>query len=368
MPVRLLADSRRDVGHLLLALAAISVVTKAYVSWFHITNDTTGALSYLLVILFVAASSRLWAALVASTFAAILLDYFFLPPTGAFNITDPQDWIAFSSFIVVSVVASQLYVAARHRHQQAFRLLEERKQVEIAQRGLELKSALLASLAHDLRTPLTAIRLAVSNLVAAPPRLTDEQRAGQVDVALTGLDRLARLFQNILAMTQIDAGTLAPAAQWVYPSEIIATARDQVDHALRAHLVQIVDRTNSHAVRLDPRLTSGALAHLLENAAQYSPAGSTITITHELTAEGLVVSVRDEGAGIEDDQLPHLFERFYRGAGAHRHISGTGVGLAIVQGLLAAMEGRVWAENASGGGAQFTMVVPAESRVTADED
>jgi two-component system sensor histidine kinase KdpD len=365
--VRRLAESRRDVGHLLLALAAIGVVTKVYVSWLHITNDTTGALSYLLVILFVAASSRLWAALVTSTVAAILLDYFFLPPTGAFNITDPQDWIAFSSFIVVSVVASQLYAVARNRNQQALRLLEEQKQLEIAQRGIELKSALLASLAHDLRTPLTAIRLAVSNLVAAPSRLTDEQRDGQVDVALTGLDRLARLFQNILEMTQIDAGALAPAAQWVYPSEIITTARDQVDHALRAHVVRVVNRTNNHAVRLDPRLTSAALAHLLENAAQYSPRGSTITITHELTAEGLLLSVLDEGSGIVDAQLPHLFERFYRGAQAHRHISGTGVGLAIVQGLLAAVGGRVSAENAAGGGAQFTMVVPAESRLTDDD-
>ena len=365
--MRRLAESYPDAWHLLLALVGFGVITKVYVSWLHITNDTTAALSYLLVILFVAASSRLWAALAASAVAATALDFFFLPPTGVLNIGDPQDWIAFCSFVMVSVVGSQLYVIGRKRHAQAMRLLEDRKQVEIAQRGIELKSALLASLAHDLRTPLTAIRLAVSNLVAAPSLLTDEQRDGQVDVALTGLDRLARLFQNILDMTQIDAGALAPAAQWVYPSEIITTARDQVDHALRAHVVRVVNRTNNHAVRLDPRLTSTALAHLLENAAQYSPRGSTITITHELTPEGLVLTVRDEGAGIDESQLPHVFERFYRGAEAHRHISGTGVGLAIVQGLLAAVGGRVSVENAAGGGAQFTMVVPAESRMTDDD-
>ena len=195
MPEPRLAELRAEAWSLLATLAAIGVVTKAYVSWLHVMNDTTAALSYLLLILFAAATSRLWVALVGSAAAALAYDFFFLPPTGTLNINDPQDWIGFSSFVLVSVVASQLYATARSRHRQATRLLEERKQVELAQRGIELKSALLASLAHDLRTPLTAIRVAVANLRA--PVLTEEQRAGQVDVALSGLDRLSRLFQNI---------------------------------------------------------------------------------------------------------------------------------------------------------------------------
>jgi two-component system sensor histidine kinase KdpD len=359
------AETRADVWHLTLTLTAIGVVTKAYVSWLHITNDTTAALSFLLLILFAAASSRVWVPVVASAFAALAYDFFFLPPTGTLNITDPQDWVAFSSFVVVSVVASQLYVVARNRHRQAMRLLEDRKQVEMAQRGIELKSALLASLAHDLRTPLTAIQLAVRNLSA--PVLTEAQRAGQVDVALSGLDRLSRLFQNILEMTQIDAGAIAPSPQWVYPGEIIASARDQVEHALRAHVVKVVDGTNGHAVRVDPRLVSAALAHLLENSAQYSAEGTTITITHELTSEGLGLSVQDQGAGIVESQRAYLFERFYRGAEAHRHVSGTGMGLAIVRGLLDVVGGRVWAENVPGNGARFTIIVPAEQRIGLDD-
>ena len=365
MPEPRPADLRADAWHLLLVLAAIGGVTKAYVSWLNITNDTTAALTYLLLILFAGASSRLWVPVAASAVAAILLDYFFLPPVGAFNITDPQDWIAFFSFLVVSVVASQLFILARARHRQAMRLLEERKQVEMVQRGIELKSALTASLAHDLRTPLTAIQVAVNNLRG--PALTEAQRAGQTDVALSGVDRLARLFQNILEMTQIDAGAVAPALQWVYPAEIIAIAREQVAHALRAHVVHVVDGTSNQAVRVDPRLTSAALAHLLENAAQYSPEGATVTVASELTSDGLMLSVVDEGAGVVESQLPHLFERFYRGAEAHRHVSGTGMGLAIVQGLLAAIGGRVWVENVPGNGARFSMMVPAEHRPGADD-
>jgi two-component system sensor histidine kinase KdpD len=239
-------------------------------------------------------------------------------------------------------------------------LLEAQTLAEISRRSVEIKSALLASLTHDLRTPLTAIRLAVNNLVV--PSLTDVQRSGQADVALTGVERLARLFENVLKMTRIDEEVIEPALRWVYPSEVLEAARSQVDQALRAHKVDVVDRSMDHAVRVDARLTSTALAHILENAAQYSPAGSTITLTHEVAADGLLISVRDQGAGIAKADLPYLFERFYRGGAAWQYASGTGVGLAITRGLLAAEGGRVWAEDGFGRGAVFSIFVPAPSR------
>ena len=107
-------------------------------------------------------------------------------------------------------------------------------------------------------------------------------------------------------------------------------------------------------VQLDPRLTAAALAHLLENAAQYAPAGSTIDVTARVARDGLTIDVRDHGPGIAAADLPHLFDRFYRGAAAASRISGTGMGLSIARGLLAVERGRVWAENCPDGGARFT--------------
>ncbi len=113
-------------------------------------------------------------------------------------------------------------------------------------------------------------------------------------------------------------------------------------------------------VRLDPRLTATALAHLLENAAQYSPAGSTISVNASVTGDGLVIQVRDHGPGIATADLPHLFDRFYRGAAAKTRASRAPAwGCAIARGLLAVERGRIWAENGPDGGAQFTIVVPA---------
>jgi two-component system sensor histidine kinase KdpD len=237
--------------------------------------------------------------------------------------------------------------------------LEERKSAELTRQSEELKTALLASLGHDLRTPLTAIRVAASNVKA--PWLTPEDRAEQSDLILAEAERLTRLFQNILDMARIDAGAIASESRWAHPSEIVAAARDQVEHTLQHHHVQVsVDP--DVPVRLDPRLTATAIAHLLENAAQYAPAGSIINVNARVTDEGLVVQVRDHGPGIAPADLPRLFERFYRGEAARPRVSGTGMGLSIARGLLAVENGRVWGENCPDGGAQFTIAVPAAKK------
>jgi K+-sensing histidine kinase KdpD len=246
--------------------------------------------------------------------------------------------------------------------------LEERKQAELAQRSAEFKSALLASLAHDLRTPLTTIRVAANNLHAS--WLTDFERDEQADLVVAEVERLTRLFQNILEMTRIEAGALVHACRWVDPSEIVEAAMSQIEPASSGHEITVLGRSEDLVVHLDPRLTSAALARLLENAAQYSPAGSAITVVHEVNADGLLVTVEDQGRGIADADRSRLFEPFYRGEQGHRHQSGTGMGLAIARGLLAAEDGRLWAENRPEGGARFSIQIPAPSRpalVTADE-
>lgn len=239
-------------------------------------------------------------------------------------------------------------------------LLKERKTAELTRQSEELKSALLASLGHDLRTPLTAIRVAATNVKAS--WLTAEERAEQGDLILAEAERLTRLFQNILDMARIDAGAIASECRWAHPSEIIAAARDQVEHTLQRHQVNVCVDPDV-PVQLDPRLTATAVAHLLENAAQYAPAGSRIDVNAGVTSEGLVVHVRDYGPGIAPSDLPHLFERFYRGASAVKgRVSGTGMGLSIARGVLAVEHGRIWVENCPEGGAQFTIMVPARTK------
>jgi len=244
-------------------------------------------------------------------------------------------------------------------------LLSERKAAETLQQRADLASALLASVGHDLRTPLTAIRVAVANLQG--PGLSDEERQNQAQLAGQELHRLNRLFQDILDMARIDAAGIAPERQFVTPSDIVDAALANVG-ALVANRRLDIRADSATAIQVDPRLTSSALAHLVENAALYSPPDTTIEVSGEVNRDGLRLAVRDHGPGLNPGELDRLFDRFYRGTSGRASTAGSGMGLAITRGLLTAEGGRVWGENAAGGGACFTIVIPGVGHPVATQE
>jgi two-component system, OmpR family, sensor histidine kinase KdpD len=235
--------------------------------------------------------------------------------------------------------------------------LAERDAAELVRQKADLAATLLASLSHDLRTPLTAIQAAVENLRGELP---PEERREQARAASVELHRLTRLFQDILDMARIDAAAIRVDKQWVTAADVVDAAGAHVRHALEGHALR-VDADSDAEVEVDPRLVSVALSHVLENAAQYSPVDRDITVEAHVEHDGLHVSVTDRGPGLDPGELEHLFERFYRGHAARQTTFGTGMGLAITRGLLAAAGGRIWAENI-GSGARFTMLIPGTVR------
>ena len=237
--------------------------------------------------------------------------------------------------------------------------LAERKQAESLSQRADLASALLASFSHDLRTPVTSVRVAVTNLQNLA--LAPEERRTQAQLALQELDRLTRLFQDILDMARIDAAAVNPERQWISPADLVDAAVAHVGPVLAERNLQI-DADDANEVQVDPRLTSTALANVLENAARYSPEDTPIAIRAWTEADGAHFVVRDHGPGLAASDLDHVFEPFYRSQKT-RHATGTGLGLAITRGLLAAEDGRVWCENVAEGGAQFSIVVPSPVRI-----
>jgi two-component system sensor histidine kinase KdpD len=162
-------------------------------------------------------------------------------------------------------------------------------------------------------------------------------------------------------MARIDAGAITVDRQWVTAADVVDAAAAHVRHALEHRNVR-VEADCDMEVQLDPRLVSAALSHLIENAARYSPDDEPIDVQARVGSDGLSASVTDRGTGLDAGEIEHLFEPFYRGRAVRGTKFGTGMGLSITRGLLAAAGGRVWGENVRGAGARFSIVVPGPVR------
>ena len=170
----------------------------------------------------------------------------------------------------------------------------------------------------------------------------------------------------MIDLASVEAQTTTPQLEWVAAADIIEAARRQAESLLQTHPVRIVGQVDQSLVRLDPRLTSSALAHVIENAARYSPSASPIEIAVTVGPDRLALAVRDRGPGVPAHELTRIFERFYRGSGARQDTFGSGMGLAIARGLLEQQGGRISAANDPAGGAVFTLEVPTTTRPIAD--
>jgi K+-sensing histidine kinase KdpD len=359
---------RSQPGETVLVVAAIAAVAIAVALLRLIpgVNPTTAGFALLVVVLLSATLGPLWIALTVAVASTLSFNYFFFPPIGTFSIAEPHNWVSLFAFLIAALVGSNLSAATKERTRIAIeraQLLEERAAAEVERQRGELAATLLASLSHDLKTPLTVIRMAIDNLRS---ELSGDDRRAQADAAAAELHRLTRLFDDLLDMARIDAAAIPVQREWVTPADIVDAALAHVRHAVDGHAIR-VDADTDRAVQIDARLASVALAHLVENAARYSPADRDIVIDARVDADGVRVSVTDHGPGVDPAELDRLFERFYRGRGAQLAAPGTGMGLAITRGLLNAIGGRVWAESAAGEGARFAMAIPGPVRAVEAE-
>ena len=329
-------------------------------------NTTTVALLFLLAVLVVAAVSTRTVAIIVSLVAFVCFNFFFIPPVGTFAIAKGDDLVALVALLAVSLIGSHLSHQSRERARAALALAQERNEAELARRNADAKAALVASISHDLKTPLTALTVSAGNL--GTPGLSDEERREQLRLVQTELARLKRLFDSIIDMASVETRSLTAELEWVHPADIVEAACQHAETPLRSREIDVRDESGDHVVHLDPRITSAALAHVLENAAMYSPVSTPISIQISVTGEHLVVAVHDRGSGLPPGELDRIFDRFYRGSGTAPNQFSSGMGLAITRGLLAIQGGQIRADNHPDGGAVFTLKVPAASRVVAETE
>lgn len=303
------------------------------------------ALVFLLVVLGSSASGGRVLGVTIAIVAFLIFDWFFLPPYNTLLVRNPLDWVVLVAFLITSFVAAELLYRAR-----AERAAVER--AEALREADKLKDALLASLSHDLRTPLTTIKALAHELQP----LGDERTFMIEEQA----DRLNRLVTDLLDVARLDGGAL--------PLDIQVNAADDLLGAVVQHVSGRPDRHRLKVALDDPSSLSlgrfdfvhslRILTNLVDNALKYAPIDTPVEVTGGLDNGEIVFRVADRGAGIPATERDRLFTPFYRPAGRVPYAGSAGLGLSIARRLAEAQGGTLRYSERHGGGTMFELRLP----------
>jgi two-component system sensor histidine kinase KdpD len=240
------------------------------------------------------------------------------------------------------------------------RLQREATTAEISRRSDALKSALLDSVSHDLRTPLASIRAAAGTLMDPDIEWPPDQRRDIAASIDREADWLNRLVTNLLDMSRVEAGELRPMLVVLAVDDVVAEAVHRAGAVLAERPLETAVPPDLPPVLVDEVLIGQVMANTLDNAMKYAGPSAPVRISaHETDDHRVRITVEDGGPGVPEESLPRLFEKFYRvprkGEGSRR---GTGIGLAVVRGLVEAMGGRVAARRSELGGLAVDVDLP----------
>ena len=221
----------------------------------------------------------------------------------------------------------------------------------------QLQSALLTSISHDLRTPLASILGAADSLNSLPD-LRPRDRKDLLATIQEEAERLNRFIANLLDMTKLESGAIVPNMGLVDVGEVVGSTLRRAEGILSGHRIRVALAGDLPMLRLDPVLFEQVLFNLLDNAAKYAPAGTTIELRGRRDGATVLLQVLDEGPGVPQAERERIFDKFHRVDRSDRQRAGTGLGLAICRGFVEAMEGTIAAGDRPEGGAIFTISLP----------
>jgi two-component system sensor histidine kinase KdpD len=254
---------------------------------------------------------------------------------------------------LLALLATQLGALAARAE-----LLEATTKSEVLRRADELKSALLAAVSHDLRTPLASIIASAGSLRQPDVQWTDAERREFVADIEQEARRLGRIVDNLLDLSRMESGTLRPDRGWYDVAALVDDVLGRLRPVTVGHAVKVEIPDELPPVPLDYVEIDQVLSNLIENAVRHTPAGTAITVGARVDGSDLVLEVADTGPGIDPRALPHLFEAFFRGYSPRGAPPGTGLGLAVARGLVEAHGGTISAANRPTGGAVFRVTLP----------
>jgi two-component system sensor histidine kinase KdpD len=265
------------------------------------------------------------------------------PGVGVFRAEDQQTLTIFADQAALALERAQLSAEAA----QAVALTQSD----------ELKSALLAAVSHDLRTPLASIKASATSLLDNSVEWDAQTRQDFLEAIDEETDRLTLMVSNLLDLSRIEGGALRPQMDWYDIDELIVDVRARLAPRIKSHPLTITVESDLPLLRFDYVQIAQVLVNLIENAVKYTADGTPITVTAHQVPGAIEISVHDDGPGIPREHQLRLFDTFYR-AYAATAAPGAGLGLAISKGLVEAHGGRIWVESEPGKGTTFRFTLP----------
>ncbi len=335
-----------------LGIGSILLVSLVCFLFIDIIGYHVVALLLLLTVSLLAMFFRMLPILVVAILSALIWNFFFILPVGTFKISTPEDALLFLMYFVIAVMNAVF--TTRIRKLEA--LARERKEKE---KTLQLYNILLNSLSHELKTPIATIIGAVDTLKLDPDLLNPQQRRElltEIDIASY---RLHQQVGNLLSMSRLESEFLKLQLDWYDLNELVHGLIQKYLPESGKHTIRFSEKEQLPLYCVDGLLIEQILDNILHNALQHTPAGTLIDIKVEVSEKGFRLCVEDNGPGFPEDKLEQVFEKFYRLP--HTSAGGTGLGLAIARGLAVAHQGSISLKNRPGGGALFTVDIPAAS-------
>lgn len=336
----------------MLAVALPSLLTVVLTPLRPDLSLVTDILLFLLTAVVAALAGGLLPALVAAVLASVLLNYYFTPPVHTLAIDQADNALALAVFVVVAMLVAGAVDHAARRGRQADRAEQESRLLAEANR---VRTALLAAVGHDLRTPLAAAKAAVSSLLSKDVELVADDRRELLTTADESLDRLNALVGNLLDMSRLQAGAMPMRLEPLALDEVVATALDALPDG-REVRVELAD--DLPPVVADAGLLERVLVNLLDNALRHTPSGRPPVLAAVSRGAGVELRVADHGPGIPARDRDRVFLPFQR-LGDTDNTHGIGLGLALARGLLEAMGGRLQPGDTPGGGLTMLVTLPA---------
>ncbi len=354
----------------LATLASVAIGTLVVYPLKSVAPVVSLGVVYLPAILLISTVWGLRMGLLASVASAAAFNFFQIPPLHRFTIAEEENWVALAAFVIAAVVSSTVAglararaVEAERRREEADRALAELEaltrerdrmqaeavEAEAVRRSDELKTVLLRSISHDLRTPLTSI--IAGGTALGSQTLTPDERAELSEGIVGEGRRLSRLVENLLDLSRLEAGKAEPHRGPVDLAEVLEAARQGQGGS---ESIRLAVDGQLPMVEADAAQLERAFANLLENALRYGD-GRPVLVRSRLVGGNIVVRVVDQGPGIPESDWVRIFEPFQHGDAAS---AGSGLGLAIAKGFIEASGGEIAVESLPGQGSSFVVTLP----------